>query len=75
MLLRGRYYNDPCFTDEKTEYFILLQKFTWPVSGPSLLSWAVWSDTVCLLELSEMLKGDLGAEFPRRHSGGEYMLI
>lgn len=32
----------------------------------------MWSeDTLCLTEFSEMLKGDVGAEFPRRHSGEE----
>lgn len=51
-------------------YFILAKGHLaskWPLA----LSWAMWNNILCLTELDEMLKGDLGAEFPRRCSGGE----
>lgn len=67
--LLGRYYNDRCFTDEKTEFYML---WTWPVSGLWPLRQAVWSDMLFLTELSKMLKGDVGAEFPRKRSGGKW---
>lgn len=67
--LWGRYYNDRCFTDEKNEFYML---WTWPVSGLWPLRRVVGSDTLFLTELSEMLKGDIGAECPRRRRGGEW---
>lgn len=38
-LLWGRHYNNPRFTAEKTEFYVL---WIWPVRGPSPLSCAVW---------------------------------